>query len=84
MATTISSAATDSRRVPAPACPHQPDVAAFLLGALTPGEERQTMAHVAVCRTCDATLASFIDLPDLLGRLPLSVVKLIGTSRATR
>ena len=85
MATTTSSVITDSRAsVPALTCRHQPDVATFLVGGLTPAEERRTMAHVATCATCDATLASLIGLPDLLDRLPLSIVELIDTSRATR
>lgn len=84
MATTTSSAITDRLSVPALTCRHQPDVATFLLGGLTPAEERRTMAHIATCATCDATLASLIGLPDLLDQLPLSVVELIDTSRATR
>ena len=81
MATTTSSVTTDSRSVPAFTCRHQPDVATFLLGGLTPAQERRAMAHVATCGTCEATLAALIGLPELLDRLPLSVVELIDTSR---
>lgn len=85
MATTSSSVTTDARWLPELTCRHQPDVATFLLvGGLTPAEERRTMVHVATCGTCEATLAALVHLPELLDRLPLSVVELIDTSRATR
>jgi hypothetical protein len=62
------------------ACPKEPNVAAFLLGALTPAEERATMAHAAGCATCQTTLRELATLPDLLALVPRSVVKLIDRS----
>ena len=62
-------------------CPRQPDVAAFLLGALTPAEERATMAHVARCDSCEATLQEFAMLPDLLALVPRSVIELLERSQ---
>lgn len=63
-------------------CPRQPDMAAFLLGALTPAEERAAMAHVAGCRNCHETLAEFIQIPSLLARVPRSTVEMIEHSRS--
>lgn len=61
-------------------CPSQPNVAAFLLGALTPEEERATTAHTARCPTCQAALHELATVPDLLGLVPRSVVELIDRS----
>lgn len=65
-------------------CPRRPDVAAFLLGALTPDEERATMTHLAECVQCQAVLAEFIDLPCKLDQVPRSMVELIDRSRSRR
>lgn len=63
-------------------CAHQPDVAAFLLGALTPDEERATMTHLAACADCQSVLAEFLELPRRLDQVPRSLVELIDRSRA--
>lgn len=63
-------------------CPRQPDVAAFLLGALTPDEEHDTMVHVAGCGCCQSTLAEFLHLPGLLAKVPRSMAELIERGAA--
>ncbi len=79
----MATAASTRYRAPLNGCPKQPDVAAFVLGALTPAEERATMAHVAGCGICQATLQEFATLPDLLALVPRSVIELIDRSRTT-
>lgn len=64
-------------------CAWQADVACFLLGGLTPSEEHATMAHLAGCPTCRATLTEFINLPTLLDRVPRSLVELVNRSTST-
>lgn len=61
-------------------CPEQPNVAAFLLGALTPSEERATMAHAATCPTCQVSLHELAIVPDALALVPRSVLELIDRS----
>lgn len=61
-------------------CERQPDVAAFLLGALTLSEERELMTHVAACRSCQAALHELGTLPGLLALVPRSVAELIARS----
>ena len=61
-------------------CQRQFDVAAFLIGALTLIEERELMAHLARCQTCQAALYELSTLPDLLALVPRSVVELIDRS----
>ena len=63
-------------------CPHQPDVAAFLLGALTPDEERATMVHLSRCGDCQTVLVEFLELPRRLDQVPRSMLQLIDRSRA--
>ena len=43
-----------------------PDVAGYVLGGLTPDEQRAFEAHLAVCSTCQAELAELDPLPVLL------------------
>lgn len=62
-------------------CPHQPDVAAFLLGALTPDEERATMVHLSTCANCQTVLVEFLKLPLRLDQVPRSLLGLIDRSR---
>lgn len=61
-------------------CERRTDVAAFLLGALTPSEERDTMVHLPDCADCQATLAELIHMPELLARVPRSLIELMDRS----
>lgn len=61
-------------------CARQPDVAAFLLGALTLPEERELMAHLSGCPTCQQTLRELGTLPELLALVPRSLAELIDRS----
>lgn len=58
-------------------CVKRFDVAAMLLGALTPDEEAETMSHISGCANCQATLAEFLRLPDRLAQVPVSMLDLI-------
>ena len=61
-------------------CARQPDVAVFLLGALTLPEERELMAHVSGCPACQETLRELGTLPQLLALVPRSLAELIDRS----
>lgn len=64
-------------------CPRQPDVAGFLLGALTIAEERDLMPHVAGCAVCQETLHELGSVPDMLALVPRSLAELIDRSSRT-
>jgi hypothetical protein len=65
-------------------CPRRTDVAAFLLGALAPTEEHDTMDHVAKCADCRTTLAELVDIPELLARVPVTLVERMDLGRTLR
>jgi hypothetical protein len=62
-------------------CRNRYDVSALLLGALTPAEEAGTLVHVAGCTDCQQVLADFTARPDLLARIPLSMLAVIERSQ---
>ena len=62
-------------------CRKRYDVAALLLGALTPAEEADTLTHIAGCAPCRQVLAEFTALPELLAKVPLSMLELIERSK---
>lgn len=61
-----------------PACERQLDIAVFLLGALTPAEERDLISHATTCPSCQASLSELGDLPDLLARVPPAIAESIN------
>jgi hypothetical protein len=72
---------TEPSRIGLTTCARQFDIASFLLGALTPPDERELMTHAAACRCCQATLHEFGTLPDLLALVPPSVTERIDPQR---
>lgn len=56
-------------------CDRQRDVASFLLGALSLGEERELMVHLAGCAHCQDTLRELGHLPQMLALVPRSLAE---------
>ena len=44
--------------------------AAYILGALSPGDRREYEQHLACCRRCAAAVASFAGMPGILSAVP--------------
>ncbi|WP_091315579.1 zf-HC2 domain-containing protein [Amycolatopsis tolypomycina] len=53
--------------------------AAYVLGALSPGERREYEQHLACCGSCAAAVASFAGMPGILSVVPReTTVELLG------
>ncbi|WP_206790419.1 zf-HC2 domain-containing protein [Amycolatopsis sp. MtRt-6] len=53
--------------------------AAYVLGALSPGERREYEQHLVCCGTCAAAVASFAGMPGILSVVPReTTVELLG------
>jgi anti-sigma factor RsiW len=49
-------------------CPFRTSIGAYLLGALSPEETRQTAAHLRVCADCRAEVADLNEVVEILRR----------------
>lgn len=56
-------------------CPLAHDDAAYVLGALSPGDRLEFERHLSGCRRCTRAVRELAGLPGLLGRVPPGVVE---------
>jgi hypothetical protein len=56
-------------------CPFAHDDAAYVLGALSPGERLEFERHLATCDDCTRAVQELAGLPGLLGRVDASVLE---------